>query len=136
MSYETEANKRERGEATESIIKRRNTLSERLVANTEPHRGLVSFSHAVYRKVREFKSDINIVTVFEYVEEWCNDEQCRRFYLHAPRNMDSTVIVYSNCFDTELLEQVATNCIGNISLYSPKIPDVGGLVGEGPHVDE
>ena len=135
MSYETEAKKREREETTESIIKRRNTFSERLLAYTEPHRGLASFSHAVYSKVREFHSDINIVPVFEYVLVWCIEEQYRHFHLHTPRNMDSTVIAYSNHLDTELLEQVATNCIGKLTLYSPKIPDVGGLADEGQHVD-
>ena len=139
MSYDTEAKKREREETTESIIKRRNTLSERLLAYTEPHRGLASFSHAVYRKVREFNSDIDIVPVFEYVRVWCIEEQyqvLRSYRLHAPRNMDSTTIIaYSNDFDTEILEQVATNCIGKLTLYSPKIPDVGGLANEGQHVD-
>ena len=134
MSYETEAKKREREETTESIIKRRNTFSERLLAYTEPHRGSASFSHAVYRKVREFHSDINIVPVFEYVRVWWNEEQYKyphqRFHLHTPCNMDSTVIVYSNHFNTELLEQVATNCIGKLTLYSPQIPHVCSLADE------
>ena len=80
----------------------------------------------MYQKAQELQRNINIVTVFEYVRDWFNAGQHRGFHCNAPRNMDSTIIVYSNKFDAELLDQVATNCIGKITqpLSSPAVEPI------------
>ena len=86
-------------------------LAERLAAHTQTYRGAMSFSHAVYQKMQDLGGDINIVTVFQYVQEWFNAGQRRGFHLNAPRDMDSVIIVYGNKFSDDLLEQVATECL-------------------------
>ena len=110
--------KREREETTESTkptapkkVNPPKPLAERLAAHTQTYRGAMSFSHAVYQKLQDLGGDIDIVTVFQFVQEWFNAGQRRGFHLNAPRDMDSVIIVYGNKFSDDLLEHVATDCL-------------------------
>ena len=122
--------KREREETMESMTttptkttKQSHTsnpsLADRVAACTQIHQGARSFSHAVYQKMQDLGGNVNIVTMFQYVQEWFRAEQRKGFHVNAPRGLDWVVIVYGNNFSDDLLEFVATECLKKAPSHVP-----------------